>query len=47
MSHYVGVEMSDHLTSLKPRKQVKLGARAKVRKRRRASDVSRRRNRGR
>ena len=44
MGHYVGVEMSDHLTSFTP-KQEKKDAAARRRKARKAAKVSRRRNR--
>jgi len=46
MSYMVGVEMSDHLSSLKrPSKTKKKDAKAKSSRRRRISNESRRRNR--
>jgi hypothetical protein len=45
MSHWVGAQMSDHLSSLKPRKQKAKDWQAKAKKRRRASNASRAANR--
>ena len=45
MSKWVGIEMSDHLSSLKPAKQKPKNHRAKALKRRRTASASRRRNR--
>lgn len=45
MSHWVGVEMSDHLSSMKPKPKKKKDYMPRLRARRRIAKASRQRNR--